>query len=158
MSQITEHQKELERRRSLPLAERAELNKQDSELKHKAQMARAAKVEAKVKERDKICLAIQNEVTSISMKFNKLKEMNLDIYESLIGPDCLFNDSPISDYFTIHWLKEFMIKKGFDFIGYVPDGVISVRDFTEKMAEAGKWAIKFTKDAGIEKTGIEAIL
>lgn len=116
------------------------------------------KIEEKIKDRTKLCAAIQNDITSLASKLGKLSESDLALYQMLHGPDALFGDSPLSPLKTASWAKEFMIKKDMDFIGFVLDGKPSIKTFNERMEEASGWALRFTKEKPKTKTGIDAIL
>ncbi len=115
-------------------------------------------IEDKIKERTRLCAAIQNDIVSLSTKIASLSAKDLDLYLMLQGPDCLFNDSPISPFKTAHWIKEFMIKRDMDFIGAVLDGKFQVRPFIERMEDASAWCMRFTKEKPKPKTGLEAIM
>lgn len=154
----TERAEEMIRRSGLPAEERRKLDREDNEKNHQEKVQRAAKVADMVKDRAKLVAAIQNDVTALATKLGKLTDQDLILYNHLFDPDCLFNDSPISQFNTYHWLKEFMIKKDMDFIGYILDGKFSAKPFTERMEDAARWALKFTKVKEKEKTGVGAII
>lgn len=116
------------------------------------------KIENMVKDRAKLCSSIQNDITSLALKLKKLNDNDLELYQMLHGPDCLFGDSPLSPARTTHWAKEFMIKKDMDFIGFVLDGKPSIMTFIERMEDASGWALRFTKETPKTKTGLDAIL
>lgn len=118
----------------------------------------AAKVETRVKERDKLSLVIQSEIDSLAEKIGKLIDHDLKTYSMLTNPDCLYYDSPVSRAFTYEWIKQYMIKKDLDFVGHFFDGKVNILSFSERMTDASKWMMRFTKEPEKQKTGIEAIL
>lgn len=121
-------------------------------------MKLSAKIEERVKERDKLAFAIETDINCLALKINKFIDHDLATYEMLNSPDSLYHDSPISRAFTYEWIKQYMIKKDLDFIGYVLDGKATIKNFVERATEASGWVMRFTKPLELKKTGIEAIL
>lgn len=115
-------------------------------------------VDERMKYRENLCSSIQNDITALSMKLNKLTDHDLETYQMLVSPDCLFNDCPISPFFTYHHFKQFMIKKDMDFIGHALDGKVVIKTFTEMASEASKWVKRFATEKKVTKKGIQAII
>lgn len=157
--EISEHEKEISRRRELPPLERAKLDKEDQKKLHARRTELAGKVEGRIKERTKLAASIQNDITALALKLKKFTEQDIETYQMLWEPDALFSDCPISHGNTYRWAKEFMVKKDMDFIGvYVPDGKPSIKNFGERMEESSAWALRFTKEKELPKQGLDAII
>lgn len=116
-------------------------------------------IKAMCEHREKLCQTIQNDTTALANKFNKLMQYDLELYQKLAGPDCLFMDSPISPKRTQHLLKAYMVKKDMDFISAVAalDGKQAIKDFVAEAREATLWLMRFSKEKPKKKTGLEAI-
>lgn len=117
-----------------------------------------AKILARVKERDKLAAEIQSDIEALAGKINKFCDRDLKTYEMLSGPDCLYGDSPISKTWTCEWVKQYMIKNDMDFIGLFFDGKINIKPLSERIGDASRWILRFTKEIEKKKTGIQAIL
>lgn len=107
--------------------------------------------------REKLSSAIQNDITATSVKIKKLFALDLEIYGKLPSADSLFNDSPISHFKTAHQVKQFMIKRDMDFIGYSLDGKQSIKDFLEYAKEITGWIMRCAIEKPKVKKGIDAI-
>lgn len=116
------------------------------------------KIEKRMKERDRIVAEIQGIVDAFAPAIKKLTDHDLKTYSMLNKPDALYSDCPLSSLQTYRWLKEHMIKRDMDFIGFALDGKPSLKTFVERCSDAGKWAMRFTKEPEEVKTGIDAIL
>lgn len=121
-------------------------------------MADLTKMPERMSYREKLCATIQNDVTALAMKINKLAEHDLETFSMLNEPDALFNDCPISPFKTHHHLRMWMIKKDMDFIGYALDGKVSIKPFLEMAQEASKWVLRFSKEKKPVKKGVDAII
>ena len=117
-----------------------------------------AEIEKRVHNRAKQAALIQSDVTALALRLKAFADENLEIYNLLNDPDCLFNDSPLSHFNTYRWLKDWMIKKDMDFIGHALDGKASLKPFSDKMIEGHGWIMRFAKKKEKPKTGIEAIV
>ena len=115
-------------------------------------------IEEKVLARQKLVQSIQNDIKALSTKIKKLQDENLEIYKMLVKPDSLFNDCPLSPFFTAHHIKQFMIKCDMDFIGYCIDGKHSIKDLTDLAKELVGWVYRFSEEPKPEKKGIDAIV
>lgn len=119
----------------------------------------SAEIEKRVKYRDILANDIQVAIEKLAKKINEMIDHDLQTYEMLAGPDCLYHDSPISRAFTYEWIAQYMLKNDLDFVGRVPlDGKISIKDFKDRAHEASKWALRFTKEKPAAKSGLEAII
>ncbi len=118
----------------------------------------SAKIERRVKERDKLALTIQADIDKLAEDVSKLIDHDLKTYGLLSKPDTLYYDSPISRAFTFEWIKQHMIKKDMDFIGFHLDGKASIMPFMDRTTEASRWIMRFCKEVEPEKKGLEAIL
>lgn len=116
------------------------------------------KIALRIKAREKIAAEMQAAVDVLAEKTKELFAHDLKTYQMLHNPDSLFNDSPISHFKTAHFLKNYMIKKDMDFLGYVLDGKPSVQPFLEFAHDQAKWINRFTKEPAPAKTGIEKII
>jgi hypothetical protein len=157
---IDDHEKEIARRMTLKPHERLKLDREDQEKTWKKRVAQAEKVEARIKDRAKLASSIQNDITALATKLAKFTEQDVETYEMLLDPDCLFNDSPMGALKTYHWASEFMVKKDMDGIVkmYIPDGKPSIKPFVERMEEASNWAMRFVKPTAQPKRGLDAII
>lgn len=117
-----------------------------------------AKILARAKERDKLAAEIQADIDALASKIEKLCDRDVKTYEMLTKPDCLYGDSPVSKAWTSEWIKQYMIKRDLDFIGHFFDGKINIKPLTERIGDASKWMMRFTKEPEKQKTGIQAIL
>lgn len=115
-------------------------------------------IEKKARARELLALEIEKDIEVLAAKCKKFAKNDLDIYKALVKPDTLFNDSPISPFWTYHWIKQHMIKSDMDFIGVSLDGKHTIKPFSLMAIEASKWILRFAKEAEVEKKGIEAIL
>lgn len=115
-------------------------------------------IEANAKARENMCLAIQNDIIGLSKKLKKLVDADLELYDTLIGPDAIFDDCPIGASYTYHFIRQYMIKQDFDFIGASFDGKHTIKDLFDQAKETSRWILRFTKEKELPKTGIEAIV
>lgn len=115
-------------------------------------------LEERFKYRNSLASQIQVLVDKLSDKLGEMTEHDIQTYHMLQGPDCLYGDSPVGKPFTYEYLKQYMIKKDLDFVGYFLDGKINIKDFTERMKDATAWMARFTKPIQQKKSGIDAIL
>lgn len=156
--EISEHQKELARRKSLAPDERARLAREDNLKAHQRKLDAAAKVEDRIKVRNKIISEIKDHANAMAEAWQKLAPHDLDTYQMLINPDCLFGDSPMSPLNTSRWLLLHLHKKGLSFLAGHPDGPEAIQDFWLVASDASKWMMKFTKAKAPIGTGLEEIL
>lgn len=115
-------------------------------------------VESSLKKRMVLVKQIEASIDVLAKQVNALTEHDLSLYQLLYKPDSLYNDCPISKLITYHHIKNHMIKRDMDFIGYILDGKHSVKTFAEISSEIPKWANRFAYSPMKEKIGIEAIL
>jgi hypothetical protein len=134
------------------------LRKEQLKAQHLKKLEEAAKVPGLLKKRDALCAEIQKDIESFAAKMKKLLDQDVQLFNKLLDPDCNYMDSPLAGPWTVHWMKQYMIKCDMDFIGFPLDGKPAIAPFVEKTLEASKWAMKWTKAKEQEKTGIEAIL
>lgn len=115
-------------------------------------------IEQRLKYRNSLAVEVQVAIDKFSAKLNELTAHDVETYEMLHSPDCLYGDSPLGRAFTWQWAKQYLIKNDLDFVGYHLDGKVSIREFKEHAIEASSWAARFTKPAPGKKSGIDAIL
>lgn len=118
----------------------------------------ASKIEKRIKERERLVNEIQAAIDILAPAIKKLVDSDLKTYSMLSKPDCLWSDSPISNFNTYKWIKEHMIKRDMDFIGFALDGKPSLKTFGERSKELVGWVMRFSNEPEKEKTGIDAIL
>jgi len=116
------------------------------------------KIDELIKIREKLTMELQATVDLLSERYKRLVDLDLDLYSTLINPDCLYGDSPLGRGFTNEWLKQYMIKKDLDFVGYFLDGKINIKTFVQRASESSKWAMRFAHEGKPEKTGLQAII
>lgn len=129
----------------------------DAKKKEKAP-ATEDQIKQRVKARNSLSAEIQTLVDELALKTSTLIEHDLDTYSMLHGPDALYGDCPLGKPFIWSYLKQYMIKKDMDFVGYHLDGKFYIQEFRDRMVEASNWALRFTKPLAKQKTGINAII
>lgn len=115
-------------------------------------------MEQRLKAREELAVTIQKEIDSMTTNINKFIHEDLETYKMLYKPDALFNDCPLSQFMTHHWIKEYMKKVGLPFAGVALDGVGVIPTFASKAKDARLWVLRFAKEPEVEVTGIDAIL
>lgn len=116
-------------------------------------------VEERIKKRNEMCDVIERQIDALAENISELIDHDLNIYTILNKPDSLYHDSPLSRAFTYQWVKQHMFKRGMSFVDVIAmDGIVAIRDFSERAKEASLWAMRFTKPIEKNKTGIDAIL
>lgn len=115
-------------------------------------------MELRLKAREELAVTIQKNIDEMTVNINKFIHEDLETFKMLHKPDCLFYDSPLSQFITHHWITEYMKKVGLPFAGVALDGVAAIPTFVSKAKEARLWALRFAKEPEVEATGIDAIL
>lgn len=116
------------------------------------------KIKRRLSEREKIVRDIEKIVDLFAPAIKSLTEHDLKTYSMLSKPDALYSDCPLSSLHTYRWLKEHMIKRDMDFIGFALDGKPSLKTFSDRCSQANGWVMRFAEEPEQVKTGIDAIL
>lgn len=119
---------------------------------------RVEAIDQRIKYRNSLSGEVQSAVDKMAKKLNELIDHDLETYGLLFNPDALYGDSPLGKPFIWGFIKQHMIKRDLDFVGYHLDGKYSIVEFKERMLEASNWAKRFTKPVPGKKSGIDAIL
>lgn len=138
------------------MAEKIKAGREATIKEHNKKCEALKKLPEKVKARELHCKTIEAQITSLAANVKLLDELSLEIYQTVMDPDCLYYDSPISPSKTYRYIKEFMIKKDMDFMGILENGKESAKSFYVRAQEVSGWIMRFSKPKPLPKFGIEA--
>lgn len=118
-------------------------------------------IEEKIKYLEGVAMVMQNDLVGWQKRHAKFFSECLELYNILNKPDVLFNDSPLSTHTMHRWIRLFLIKKNMAFMAKEThwfDSPNDIPDFWQKVKEVKNWALRFSHDSIIEKSGEDKIL